>query len=223
MGETLPSCWPLSSRLRTASISWRISPWPPWVLVLSATSVPASTPDTHFMLTAISCNHGKPLSGSAVTSGSGWLIVTSFSPRILLLSPQQTHPHWNEAGLTAHRLSGSGMVFFCPNVQMPPSRLLNCMSGRSGRLPTDVVSTVLNAATSSASAAVASAFGAGVLTPPLSLAGLGLGSWSVSGLVICASLLEGFDRLGKRPHDLARSEHRSACVFAPHQGDPGAA
>ena len=37
-----------------------------------------------------------------------------------------------------------------------------------------------------------------------------------------ASLLEGFERRGKRPHDLAPSGHRGACVFAPHQRDAGA-
>ena len=100
------------------------SPLPPSVLVLNTTSVPASVPETHFRLTAICCCHGKPLSGSSVTSGSGSLTDTSFSPRILLPSPQQTQPHWKEVGLTAHRLSGSGMVRRCPNVQMPPSSAL---------------------------------------------------------------------------------------------------
>ena len=38
---------------------------------------------------------------------------------------------------------------------------------------------------------------------------------------MCASLLEGCECRGKRPHDVAPSGHRSACVFAPHQRDAG--
>ena len=39
---------------------------------------------------------------------------------------------------------------------------------------------------------------------------------------VIASLLEGVERLGKRPHELAPSGHRGARVFGPHQRDAGA-
>ena len=62
---------------------------PPTVVVLKTTSMPASVPLMHFMLTAHCSCHSKPLSGSSATSGIGWLTGTSCSPITLLLSSKQ--------------------------------------------------------------------------------------------------------------------------------------
>ena len=134
-----------------------------------------------------------------------------------------------EAGLTAHRLSGSGMVRRVPNTQMPPSRLLNCRIGRVGRPPMDVVSTVLNVAASAVSAAEASAlpFGAGAIAPPLSLAGSGLGSRLGSFCALLrpfwnASSLEGVSASANDRTISPRPGTGARAFSTPHQRDAGA-
>src|SRR5215471_17399106 len=100
----------------------------------------------HFMSTARCSVQGKPLSGSLVTSGSDCPTDTRTSPpgTILLSAPKQTQPHMKLVGLKAHRLSSSTTVRFLPNIQVPFSRDLNCISGRPERLVDVDLATLLS-------------------------------------------------------------------------------
>ena len=120
---TLPSCCPLR-RSRTASISRRRLHAAFGVGLEHDLRAGIGAGDALQVDRPSAAATGSPCRDSFVTSGSGWLTDTSFSPSILLLSLQADPAPLEGVGLTAHRLSGSGTVRRCPNVQMPPSRAL---------------------------------------------------------------------------------------------------